>query len=530
MSSLRFIGLVAALGLAIGVVPLLPPVTPFPALPGVATASAEELNLAGVRVNVIERKLDNGVTLLMVENHQSPTVGLMTRFCAGSVDEWDGISGSAHILEHTLFKGTPELGTTDWTKEKALLDQLEETAQQLRREESREYQADPARLAGLREAVDSLQALARGYVIPNELDRILIQAGGQDVNAGTNWDGTGYQVALPSNRIELWMKLESDRLKNPVLREFYTEKKNIIEERRMRIENEPTGPLGKMAEALGAAAFTAHRYGVPIIGWESDLEGVTRTEVEGFFRRYYAPNNMTLSIVGDIDPEKTFEMVKAYFGTIPRQPDPFRPRTVEPPQEGERRVRIVFPAEPRVMIGWHMMDSRDPGYAAYLIMDDILTGGRSSRLYRELVEKQKVAASISSYTGIPGERYPSLYMLEIAPLAPHTTAEVEEALYAQLAEIAKSPPTPAEMAAARIRYRKSFVDGLVDNMGLASNLAHYQGTLGDWRIGFRRAEAVSKLTPTDIQKVAQTYLNESNRTVVTLVKPADAATATEEGR
>jgi predicted Zn-dependent peptidase len=530
MFSWRSTGLVAALGLLLGVVPLLPPPLPVPAALGVAPAAAEELNLAGVRVNVVERKLDNGLTLVMVENHQSPTVGLMTQFHAGSVDEYDGISGSAHILEHTLFKGTPELGTTDWAKEKVLLDQLETTAQQLRQEKSRERGGDPARVARLQAAVDSLQGLARGYVIPNMMEGILTEAGGQNVNAGTNWDGTGYQVALPSNRIELWMKLESDRLKNPVLREFYTEKNNILEERRMGVENEPSGPLGKLAEALYGAAFTAHRYGVPIIGWVSDLQGVTRTEVEAFFRRNYAPNNATISIVGDIDPVQTYEMVKAYFGTIPRQPDPFRPRTVEPPQEGERRVSVEFPAEPRVMIGWHMMSGLDPDYPALLVMDDILTGGRSSRLYREVVEKQKVAASISGYTGVPGERYPALYILEATPLAPHTTAEVEAAIYSQLEELAKTPPTPAEMEAAQTRYKKSFVEGQVDNMGLASILAFNQGILGDWRIGFRRAEAVAKLTPADIQKVAQTYLKASNRTVATLVKPAEAAATTGEGR
>jgi predicted Zn-dependent peptidase len=489
---------------------------PFGA-PGVA---AEELDMAGVKVNVIERKLENGLTLVMVENHQSPTVGLISQFAVGSVDEWDGISGSAHILEHLLFKGTPTLGTSNWAKEKALLADIEKTAQDLRWERSREFRSDPARLTSLEARLDSLQESAREYVVSNELDRIYQEAGGQSVNAGTSWDWTNYQVALPSNRLELWMKLESDRLKEPILREFYTELKNIREERRMGVDDEPAGPLGMAAEALYATAFTAHRYGVPIIGWPSDIDKVTRSEVEAFFKKYYAPNRMTLAIVGDIDPEKTFEMVKAYFGPIPRQPEPFMPRTVEPEQRGERRVVVEYEAEPRVLIGWHVPAGLHPDFPALLVLHDILTGGRSSRLDREIVENKKIAATITGYTGIPGERYPNLYVLESTPLSPHTTAEVEAAIYDVIEGVKKGPISDRELETAKTKYRKDFVDGLIDNLGLAQIMAANQATLGDWREGFKRAEAVAQVTAADVQRVATTYLKASNRTVSTLVKPA----------
>lgn len=496
-------------------------------LPGadrmVPPAAAEAIDMAGVRLNVVERRLDNGLTLVMVENHESPTVGLNIQFAVGSVDEYDGISGSAHILEHLLFKGTDELGTTDWVKEKVLLDQIEVAAQDLRRERGRESRADAGRLKALEARVDSLQELARGYVQPNPYDRVYTEEGGQGFNAGTSWDATGYQVALPSNRLELWMKIERDRLKAPVLREFYTELDNIMEEMRLRIEDEPTGPLGKLSVALYATAFMAHRYGVPIGGWPSDIQRVTRTEVEAFFKKYYAPNRMTVAIVGDIDPQKTFEMAQAYFGDIPRQVDPFPPRTVEPPQKGERRVTVEYEAEPRVMAAWHVMSGHDPDYAAYLVMDEILAGGRSSRLHREVVEKQKLAASIGSYTGIPGERYPSLWILEAAPLAPHTTAEVEAAAYAVIDGLKKEPPTDDELAGARLRMRKTFVEGLVDNLGLAEVLGFNSAALGDWRAGFQRAAAIQKVTAADVQRVASTYLTGANRSVATLVKPVAEA-------
>lgn len=492
---------------------------------GLTPARAEEFSLAGVKVDVIEKKLSNGATLIMVENHESPTVGLKIQFPTGSVDEWDGISGSAHILEHALFKGTAELGTKDWQKEKALLDAIEKAAQDLRMERSREHAADPARVSTLEAAVDSLQKVAREYVISNELDRIYTEAGGQNVNAGTSWDATGYDVALPSNQLELWMKLESDRLRAPVLREFYTELGNIMEERRMRTEDEPSGPLGKLGELLFSTAFVAHRYGVPVIGWPSDIHNVTRTEVEEFFKRYYAPNRMTLAIVGNIDPQKTLEMCEAYFGTIPRQPEPFRPRTVEPEQLGERRAELEFEAEPRVMIAWHIPEDMHKDSPAIGIMDDILTGGRSGRLRREVIEKQKIAATINGYTGIPGSRYPTLYTLEATPLSPHTTQEVEQAIYAEIERLKAEPPTLDEVNASKARYRKMFVGALVDNLGLASGLAYWNAIYGDWRWAFRNAEAVTKVTPEDVQRVAATYLRKANRTVATLTKPVKEASA-----
>lgn len=488
------------------------------ALPGSPAQAAPE-TIAGVRVNVIEKKLDNGLTLLMLENHQSPTVGMVMAFAVGSVDEWDGISGSAHILEHALFKGTPELGTSDWTKEKPLLDAVEVAAQELRAERNKENQADPARLSALAARVDSLQKAARQYIVPNEADKIYSEAGEQGFNAGTSWDQTSYMIALPSNRLELWMKLESDRLKTPILREFYTELDNIMEERRLRTEDSPAGPLGKLSEAVMVAAYQASRYGVPVIGWPTDIKNVTRTEVEGFYRKYYAPNRMTIAIVGDIDPVKTLEMVQAYFGDLKRQPDPWKPRTAEPKQIGERRVDVEYDAESRVIMAWHVPEAAHADWPAVEVLNELLQGGRSSRLERRVVEELKVAASVDGYTGIPGGRYPSLYMIEATPLSPHSTTEVEQAIYQEIDRLKREAPTAAEVKSVQTRYRKAFIDQLTDNLGLANGLAGASTTYGDWRQPFQLCEAVQKITPADVQRVAATYLTKTNRTVGTLVKP-----------
>ena len=508
------LGWPGAAGLLAAALLLLPP----------GAAQAEPQTIAGVSVNVIEKKLDNGLTLLMLENHQSPTVGLVMGFAVGSVDESDGISGSAHILEHTLFKGTPEIGTNDWTHEKPLLDAIEVAAQELRAERNKENRADPARLKSLEARVDSLQKTARQYVVSNEADKIYNEAGQQGFNAGTSWDQTSYQIALPSNRLELWMKLESDRLKTPVLREFYTELDNIMEERRLRTEDSPAGPLGKLSEAVIVAAYQASRYGVPIIGWPSDIKRVTRTEVEAFYHKYYAPNRMTISIVGDIDPAKTLEMVQAYFGDLKRQPDPWKPRTEEPKQIGERRVEVEYDAESRVVMAWHVPAAAHPDWPAVEVLNELLQGGRSSRLERRVVEEQKIAASVNGYTGIPGGRYPSLYILEATPLSPHSTTEVEQAIYTEIDRLKREAPTEAEIRTVQTRYRKNFIDQLTDNLGLANGLAGASATYGDWRQPFNLCEAVLKVTPADVQRVAATYLTKTNRTVGTLVKPEPEVT------
>lgn len=459
--------------------------------------------------------LSNGLTVLLLENHESPTLGLCTAFRVGSGDEWDGITGSTHILEHMLFKGTDRMGTTDWKREKKLHDRIEALAQEIKAlSHAHPREADPARLESLRAEFAAAEAEAKKFVVANELWETYQNAGGVNMNADTGPDITRYYLALPANQLEPWLYLESSRLRSPVLREFYTEKKNVMEERRLGIDTQPDGVLW---EELAAAAFRAHRYGTLTIGHASDIETVTRTEVEAFFRSYYAPNRMVIAIAGDMDPAKTLELVKAYFGDIPRQPAPEPVETVEPPQEGERRVEREFDAEPQVYIGYHRPAGSHPDDPVYTVITRILNGGRSSRFNKEIVEDQQVAVSVNIDPYGVGEKDATLYTIMGVPRAPHTTAEVEAAIYHQLERLKSEPVGARELEKAKNQIEADFVRRLESNFGMALELASAEATYDDWEILLREREAVRRVTAEDVARVAGETFRRKNRTVATLV-------------
>jgi predicted Zn-dependent peptidase len=286
----------------------------------------------------------------MVERHTSPTVSAWIRFKVGSVDERSDERGVAHLLEHMLFKGTKTLGTKDYSAEKPLLDRIEIVAQDLVNEKARQGNGDKAKIAMLQKELSRLEEEAGKYVVKEEFADLYSRNGGSNYNAFTSKDGTTYLIGLPSNKLELWAAIESDRMQNAVLREFYTERDVVMEERRRSYDAEPAGRLW---ETFLATAFVAHPVGQPIIGWMSDIENLTRTKAENFLKSYYAPNNAIIAIVGDINPAKTVELVERYFGGIsPGKPVP--PVAVtEPRQQGEKRVEIIGDAEPELMIGFH---------------------------------------------------------------------------------------------------------------------------------------------------------------------------------
>ena len=274
----------------------------FVALHGIASAQ----NLAD---RVVEHTFPNGLKLLMIERHTSPTVAPYILFKAGSVDESDDARGIAHMLEHMLFKGTKTIGTIDYEKEKVVLAEIDKIGDALDMERAKGARADAAKITKLEEALKAQQEIAKEWVVSSEYTEIYTQHGSTGFNAGTSVDYTIYTVELPSNKLELWAMLESDRLKNAVLREFYVEREAVKEERRMAVD---TRPGGKLYEQFIAASFTAHPYGMPIIGWPSDIAMLNRKKAEEFFRIHYAPNNSVMVIVGDIDVQKTIKLIEKY--------------------------------------------------------------------------------------------------------------------------------------------------------------------------------------------------------------------------
>ena len=487
---------------------------------GSALPLAAQDTSPGERLPVVRHVLPNGMTFLFLRRAGAPTVSFVTQFRAGGVDEWTGISGTAHLFEHMLFKGTPTLGTRDHAAEQRMFPRIDAVADSLTQEFRKGEAADTAVMRRLRERLRQLEDSARGFVVSNELDRVLTRNGAVNLNASTFNDGTNYFFSLPANRAELWFALEGDRIKNPVLREFYSERDVVMEERRLRVE---TQPFGLLREEFLQAAFRAHPYGRPVVGLASEIQAVSRNSAIEYFRRYYGPNNSVVAIVGDIDVDQMRRWADQYFGSIPSG-EPHRPVvTQEPAQRGERRIEVEYDANPLLMIGYHVPEAMHPDSRALSMLASILTGGRTSRLVARLVVQQRAAQQIAA--GLqPGSRYPRLFTFTGVPVAPHTTQEIETAVYEELERIQREPPTDFEMTRVRNQIEASGVRRLDGSIGLAFQFASSEALYNDWKTSFRFDREVLAVTPADVQRVARTYFSRTNRTVATLVRPAAAAT------
>jgi predicted Zn-dependent peptidase len=451
--------------------------------------------------------LKNGIKVLLLERPLSPTVSLYIRQRAGAVDEVKGKSGTAHLLEHMMFKGTTTIGTRNYKSERDVLKKIRTTGRQLDLERRKADGADAKAIEALAAKLKALQEEHKRWMIPSELDRIYTENGGEDMNASTGQDLTTYHVSLPSNKIELWARIESDRLQNPVFREFYTERDVIMEERRQRIE---TNPAGKLAEQFFAAAFQAHPYGSPILGWPSDMRFLNMDDVSAFFHQARAPQHTVIAAVGDINPAETLAVIRKYFENIPAQKTEPPFITEEPPQSGERRVDVIFDAKPQLMIGYH----KPPPPA----QDDyILSKGRTSRFYRAMVEGLKIAESVDTANGMPGARYPNLFAIFATPRQPHECRELEQAVDAELERLLREPIPEQELQKVKNQMKADFIRSLNSNSGLASMLSYYEVLIGDYRYLTNYIKAIDTITPAGVMQAAQKYLRIENRTVATLV-------------
>ncbi|MEE8381033.1 MAG: insulinase family protein [Thermodesulfobacteriota bacterium] len=467
---------------------------------------------------VKEYSLNNGMKILILERHFAPVVSLYMRFKVGAVDEAGGETGTAHLLEHMLFKGTETLGTRNYKEEKKILKEIDQLAGQVDEEMKKGEKADGNRIAELKERLKNIQQEHKKWVVKDEIDAIYSQNGAEGLNASTGYDITTYKVSLPANRIELWARIESDRISNPVSREFYSEREVVREERRQR---EETQPDGKLMENFLATAFVAHPYGRPIIGWDSDIKYLKRGRVKQIFRDYYCPNNAVVAVVGDVNPDEAMKTIERYFGGIPRQE--ILPVSVseEPEQSGERRVEVEFEANPKMIIGYHKPSL--PHFDDYVfdVIDILLSDGRTSRLYKKLVEEKKIAVSVSTSNGFPGSRYANLFTVFATPRSPHTCDELEEEIYKQFDRLKEEAVTSYELNKVKNRLEASFIRSLNSNTGLAGRLSYYQTIAGDWRYIEEHLKVIEKVTPEDIMEVAKKYLIRKNRTVAQIVQKED---------
>jgi predicted Zn-dependent peptidase len=484
-----------------------------------ATGAAAQ-DLASFEKRTTVKKLDNGLTIILMERRDAPVFSYATIVNAGSAQEVPGITGLAHMFEHMAFKGSDRVGTTNWEAERAALAKVEQAYAAYDRARRAETGRDETKVQELEKAWQDAIAEADKYAVGDEFSEIVDRAGGVGMNAFTASDITGYFFSMPSNRFELWAFLESERFRNPVFRQFYKERDVVFEERRMRIES---SPFGRLLEQFISAAFMAHPYGFGTgIGWPSDLHSFSATDADEFFRTYYTPSNMVLAVVGDVSAAEAMPILEKYFGRLPKGEAPPPLRTVEPPQIAERVVTLVESSQPIYVEGYHRPAVTHPDDATFQVISMLMSNGRTSRLYKSLVRDRKIAAAAAGINGFPGEKYPNLFTFYGVTTPGHTPDEIGAAIGEEIERI-KNEDVPAdELASVKTRAKADLIRELTGNSGLALQLASYQTIHGDWRELFREVERIDKVTPADIRRVANETFVRTNRTVAKLESKAAA--------
>lgn len=488
------------------------------------TGLAQDLKSFEQRITT--KVLPNGLTILICERPEAPVFSYTTFIDAGDVNDPAGESGLAHMFEHLAFKGTTQIGTTDYAAEKVALDRVEAANDAYEAEKRNPMGSNPEKLADLKKAFDEAQAAAQKFVVPNQFTDVADRNGAQDLNAQTGLDETMFYWSMPENRLELWAWLESSRLADTVPREFYKERSVVLEERRMRTDSSPEG---RLVEQLLATAYVAHNYGRSGVGWPSEVSQITATEAMAFHKKYYVGSNIVISVVGDVKASEAMPILEKYFSRIPSGPKPLDMTTVEPRQFAEKSLVIKDPSQPIYFEAYHRPDYRSPDDAVYDAISDILSNGRVSRLYRSLVRDQQIAAGAEGQSPFPGDKYPSLFVFAAAPLPGHTPAEMATAIHKEIDKLKTADVTDAELAMYKTRSRADLLRGLADNQGLSNALATYQTRYGDWRELFRQLDRVDKVTKADIRRVANQVFVASNRTAATIETQAPAAPAKNDG-
>src|SRR5271156_3769201 len=471
-------------------------------------AAAQDIASFEKRITV--KTLPNGLTLIICERPEAPVFSFFTLVDAGSAQDPMRQTGLAHMFEHMAFKGTDKIGTSDYAAEKPALEKVEIAYSAYIAERDKADGRDEVKLKQLEKAWKDAIAEADKYVVPNQFGKIIEQSGGQDLNAFTDYDETAYHYSLPSNRLELWAYLESERFLHPVLREFYKERNVVIEERRLRTDS---NPIGRLLEQFDAAAFEAHPYHRPTVGWMSDLNSFSATDAQKFFDQYYVPANIVVAVAGDVKAAEVMPVLEKYFGRLPASHKPDEVTTTEPPQNSERRVELLEQTQPLYVEGYHRPDYRTKDDAVFDAITDLMSEGRTSRLYRALVRDKKIASYSAGFTGYPGVKYPHLFAFLAVPLPGHTPQEIADAIHAEIERQKKEDISDDELKMIKTRTKANLIRSLGDNEGLATQLATYQTRYGDWRELFRSVDRIDQVTKADIRRVANETFNDTNRTV-----------------
>jgi predicted Zn-dependent peptidase len=481
-----------------------------------AAAVLAAFALAGdVTLDVKEHVLGNGMKILMIPKPGVPRVVCHVYFKVGSINERPGITGSAHIHEHMMFKGTKVMGVTDYAAESKIDAQIDGLMDKIYHEKYWKDDGDAAKIAAWQKQVDELVAAQKAYIIKDDLWTQYMKNGGTGLNASTSQETTGYYVTLPSNKVELQMLMESDRMMNAIFREFYSEKDVIMEERRLS-ENRPGYFFG---EQVDAGFFTASPYHWDVIGWMDDLKKVTKKDLIDFHNTYYVPNNAVAIYVGEFDPKEIVAMAEKYFGRIPKGPDLEPIRTGEPPQYSEKRFYGEGPAPTSLRMMFHTPPDGHPDTAALGILAGTLGsggggfrgrgGGGTGRLDKILVREKQLAVNASASSR--PQWYVGAFQFNATPRLDKGVKpeDLEKEIWAEIEKIKKDGLTEDEIQKAKNKGEAAFVRSLASSSGLASRVGRAELKRG-WRSILTDLEDLKKVTNEDIKRVAAEYFVKDN--------------------
>jgi predicted Zn-dependent peptidase len=466
---------------------------------------------------VTEHALKNGLRVLIVERHESPTFSAHVRFPVGSANDPPGFTGLAHFVEHMMFKGTRLFGSTNPEAEEPLLNRLDSLQQAMSAAPlDTASTAEPLRL---QEEYEQVTSEARRLVLPNELWETYRRNGGTNINAVTVRDSTQYYVGLPKNRFELWALLESDRLRSPVFREFSNEREVIREEYRQMVEANASAYL---LVSTYHVAFGATPYRHPIWGWPADLQRITRQVAQDFAATYYVPNNAYVVLVGDLNPREVLPVLDRYFGDLPTRTVPPTAVWRVPEQTALQRVNVDFPAEPQLAMLFQA-PPYGPETETLSLIASLLVNGRTSRLHKALVEEQRIATGITSDTSW-FLKHAGLFTIIGLPRSPHSVEELEAGIWREIERLASTGISPAELERVQNQAELAVARETRSNAGLAAQLARAWDLNGDWRSLFTRQNRIRAITPEAIRQVVQRYQIPARCTIGRLTRASDVPT------
>jgi len=473
------------------------------------------------KVPVVEKTLANGMKLLLVERHDDPSIAGGFVAHVGSANETPGITGTAHLFEHMMFKGTPTIGTKDYAKDLEIMNAQEKLRDQMREEEKKMRAAyrrgeiddilkpenQTPRYKELAEQFKKLILDQREVLVKNEFDKIYTTAGGSRMNAFTSEDMTAYFVSVPANKLEMWMWMESERLLHPVFREFYAERDVVFEERRMRTDSTP---LGKFAEEFNAMFWESLPYTWPTVGWPSDIPSISKAQADEFYALYYSPQNLTVMLVGDFKPDAAESLAKRYFERIPHgAKDPPDIVTLEVAQVAEKRMNAEAETNPQVDILWHTVPFAHKDSYPLEILAQILST-RTGRLYKGLVLGSAVATEV--YADQTSQKWAGYFNAGGEAREGHKPEEVEKGIYENIEKLKQEDVPSDELQKVKNNFAAAEYRRLTSNFPILMHLIRNDGS-GDWREINAAGPKLQAVTAADLKRVAQKYLVKDNRTV-----------------